>query len=102
MYFSTLTFLLVFPRCPPRGRGEALHPEAASVLRPLRLHLRPSERPEMEGGEAGGAERDGGVHHPQQERHHRAHLPGGGSYGQCENAGCRTPTSTDGALLCPT
>lgn len=36
----------------------------------------------MEGSEAGGAERDGGVHHPQQKRHHRTHLPRGGSYGQ--------------------
>lgn len=36
----------------------------------------------MEGGETGGAERDGGVHHPQQECHHRTHLPRGGSHGQ--------------------
>lgn len=38
----------------------------------------------MEGGEAGGVERDGGVHHPQQERHHRAHLPRGGAHGECQ------------------
>lgn len=36
----------------------------------------------MEGSEAGSAERNGGVHHPQQERHHRAHLPRGGAHGQ--------------------
>lgn len=36
----------------------------------------------MEGGETGGTKRDGGVHHPQQERHHRTHLPRGGSHGQ--------------------
>ena len=64
------------------GAGEALHPEAASVLRPVRLCLGPAERPEMEGGEAGGAQRDGGVHHPQQECYHRAHLPRGGAHGQ--------------------
>lgn len=69
-------------RCGPRRAGEALHPEATTVLRSLRLPVRPAERPEMEGSEAGGAERNGGVHHPQQECHHRAHLPGGGAYGQ--------------------
>ena len=69
-------------RCGPRRAGEALHPEATTVLRSFRLPVRPAERPEMEGSEAGGAERDGGVHHPQQECHHRAHLPGGGAHGQ--------------------
>lgn len=44
----------------------------------------------MEGSEAGSAERDGGVHHPQQECHHRAHLPRSGAHGQCETS----------ALLC--
>lgn len=39
----------------------------------------------MEGGETGGTERDGGVHHPQQERHHRTYLPRGGSHGQYLN-----------------
>lgn len=70
-------------RCPPRGAGEAVRPEATAVLRALRLRLGPPERSKMEGGETGGSERDGGVHHPQQERHHRAHLPRGGSHGQC-------------------
>lgn len=36
----------------------------------------------MEGGETSRAERDGGVHHPQQERHHRTDLPRSGSHGQ--------------------
>ena len=36
----------------------------------------------MEGSEAGGAERDGGVHHAQPQRHHRAHLPRGGAHGE--------------------
>lgn len=62
--------------------GEAVHPEVAAVLRPLWFRLGPAERPEMEGGETGGAERNGGVHHPQQERHHRAYLSRGGSHGQ--------------------
>lgn len=44
----------------------------------------------MEGSEAGSAERDGGVHHPQQECHHGAHLPRSGAHGQCETS----------ALLC--
>lgn len=69
-------------RCSPSRAGEALYPEAAAVLRPIRFCFRPSERSEMEGGEAGGAERDGRVHHSQQERHHRTHLPRGGSHGQ--------------------
>lgn len=68
-------------RCGSGGAGEALHPEAAAVLRSLRLPVRPAQRPEMEGSEAGGAERNGGVHHPQQECHHRAHLPRGGAHG---------------------
>ena len=38
----------------------------------------------MEGGEACGAERDGRVHHPQQERHHRARQPRGGAHGECQ------------------
>ena len=69
-------------RCSPGRAGEALPPEAAAVLRPLRLPVRPVERPKMEGSEACGAQRDGGVHHAQQERHHRAHLPGGGAHGE--------------------
>lgn len=69
-------------RRPPCRAGEAVRPEVAAVLRPLRLRLRPAERPEMEGGETCGAERDGGAHHPQQERHHRSHLPRGGPRGQ--------------------
>lgn len=73
----------LFRRRSPRGAGEAVHPEAAAVLRPLRLRFGPPERPKMEGSETGGSERDGGVHHPQQERGHRAHLPRGGSHGQC-------------------
>ena len=52
------------------------------MLRPLRLPVRPSERPEMEGSEARCAQRDGGVHHAQPERHHGAHLPGGGAHGE--------------------
>lgn len=68
-------------RCGSGRAGEALHPEAAAVLRSLRLPVRPAQRPEMEGSEAGGAERNGGVHHPQQECHHRAHLPRGGAHG---------------------
>lgn len=76
-------FLFLFScRCGSSRTGEAVHPEAAAVLRPLRLPLWPPEWPEMEGGEAGGPERDGRVHHPQQERHHGAHLPGGGAHGQ--------------------
>lgn len=74
-------FLSRLLRCGSGGAGEALHPEAATVLRSLRLPVRPAQRPEMEGSEAGGAERNGGVHHPQQECHHRAHLPRGGAHG---------------------
>ena len=66
----------------PGGAGEAVHPEAPAVLRPLRLPVRPTERPEMEGGEARGAERDGRVHHAQPQRHHGAHLPRGGAHGE--------------------
>lgn len=69
-------------RCGPCRAREALHTEATAVLCSFRLPVRPAEWPEMEGGEAGGAERNGGVHHPQQECHHRAHLPGGGAHGQ--------------------
>lgn len=78
-------FLLLYCRCSPCRAGETVHPEAAAVLRPLRFCLGPTERSEMEGGEKGRSERDGGVHHPQQERHHRAYLPRGGSHGQYLN-----------------
>lgn len=79
---TSLFHPLCFLRCGPRRAGEALHPEATTVLRSFRLPVRPTERPEMEGSQAGGAERNGGVHHPQQECHHRAHLPRGGAHGQ--------------------
>lgn len=80
------TFLpLLSCRCSPCRAGEAVHPEVAAVLRPLRFCLRPTERSEMEGGKEGGTERDGGVHHPQQERDHGAHLPRSGSHGQYLN-----------------
>lgn len=86
LFFTRLSFFLSlspsFFRCGPCGTGEALHPEAATVLCSFRLPVRPFEWPEMEGSEAGGSERNGGVHYPQQECHHRAHLPGGGSHGQ--------------------
>lgn len=75
----------LYCRCSPCRAGETVHPEAAAVLRPLRFCLGPTERSEMEGGEKGGSERDGGVHHPQQERHHGAYLPRGGSHGQYIN-----------------
>lgn len=71
--FSPVKHLLIPPlirRRSPCGAGEAVHPEAAAVLRPLRLRCGPPKRSKMEGGEAGGSERDGGVHHPQQECHH--------------------------------
>lgn len=80
VHSSSLSLSRLF-RCGSGGAGEALHPEAAAVLRSLRLPVRPAQRPEMEGSEAGGAERNGGVHHPQQECHHRAHLPRGGAHG---------------------
>ena len=76
--FSPLCLL----RCRSCWAGEALHPEATTVLRSLWLPVRPAEWPEMERSEACSAERDGGVHHPQQECNHRAHLPRGGAHGQ--------------------
>lgn len=36
----------------------------------------------MEGGEAGGAQWDGGIHHTQQECHYWTHLPRGGAHGE--------------------
>lgn len=81
-----LPVCFLFRRRSPSRAGEAVHPEAASVLRPLRLRLGPPEWPKMEGGEASRSERDGGIHHPQQECHHRAHLPRSSSYGQCQSS----------------
>lgn len=80
LIFTLLPFLSA--RCSPCRAGEALYPEVATVLCTLRFCVGPTERPEMEGGETGGAERDGGVHHSQQECHHRTHLPRGGSHGE--------------------
>lgn len=75
-------FLPCWCRCAPSRAGESVCAEAAPVLCALWLRIRSTERPEMEGGEAGGTQRDGGIHHTQQECHHWAHLPGGGAHGE--------------------
>ena len=56
---------------PRRPRG-AFDPEDPTMLRPLRLCVRPPLRPEVEGGEASGVAGDGGVRHPEQGGAHRA------------------------------
>lgn len=52
------------------------------MLRPVRLRRGSSVGSEVEGGEAGGAARDGGVRDHPEGRHHGSHLPGSSEHGK--------------------
>ena len=60
------------------------------MLCAVRLHAGPAERSEMEGGEASGAERDGGVCHTEQGGDNRCNIPGGNPHGRCHPLCCLT------------
>lgn len=64
------------------GTRAAVCAEATAMLLAVRLRGRAPLRPEMEGGEARRAARDGGVRHLAARRHHRGDLPGSSQYGQ--------------------